>query len=196
MPPVIETKEIGISFDIGQGNFVNTEIVSGSLRLKKIAESATLEPIYEKEGHWISKVIDTVDKFREYDKIAVTKVQFTKDLYKIETRSSDNGVDFNPYIALSAGSNILSPKKRYIQIKITLYAGFLDESFTISDFNNPLDANKWEDNTYIETNGVLKLKRYYEFSMTEDTSWTDEGSLHRQTINKDKWRRIDKLGVE
>ena len=65
MSPVIETKEIGISFDIGQGSFVNTELVSGSLRLKKIAESATFEPIYEKEGHWVSKIIDTVDKFRD-----------------------------------------------------------------------------------------------------------------------------------
>lgn len=192
----VETKEIGISLGVDQGEYVNTEFINGSLRLKKTAETESLEPIYEKEGHWESKIIDTVDKFREYDKIAVTKTQFTTDLYKIETRTSDNGADFNPYIALSAGSSVLSPKKRYIQIKITLYAGYLGEKFTISDFNNPSDANKFEDNTYIETDGVLKLRRNYEFMMTEDTSWIDEGSLHRKLITKSDWKRIDKLGVE
>lgn len=192
----VETKEIGISIGIGQGNYVNTVFIEGSLKLKKASETESQQPIYEKEGYWESKVIDTVDKFREYDKIAVTKTQFTKDLYKIETRTSDNGVDFNEYISLSAGSAVLSPKKRYIQVKITLYAGYLGETFTISNFNSPSDASKFEDNTYIETDGVLKLRRNYEFMMTEDTSWIDEGSLHRKLITKSDWKRIDKLGVE
>lgn len=192
----VETKEIGISIGIGQGNYVNTEFIEGSLKLKKAAETETQQPIYEKEGYWESRVIDTVDKFREYDKIAVTKTQFTKDLYKIETRTSDNGIDFNSYIALSAGSAVLSPKKRYIQVKITLYAGYLGESFTISNFNTPSDVNKFQDNTYIETNGVLKLKREYELLMTEDVSWTNEGTLHRKLVNRNLWKRIDKIGVE
>lgn len=192
----VETKEIGISFDVGQGDFINTEIVDGSLRLKIAEESSNDEPIYEKEGYWESKVLDMVDKFREYDKLAVTKTQYTKDLYKIETRTSDDGDNFNEYIALSASSHILSPMKRYIQIRITLYAGLLSETIVLSEFDSPEDVNEWEDNTYIETDGALKLKREYQFEMEEDMSWSDEGSLHRKLVSRDEWRRIDRIGVE
>jgi hypothetical protein len=189
----IETKEIGISFDVGQGRFVNTEVLDGSLRLKKVGGSSDL---YEKTGYWESKVIDTVDKFREYDKIAVTKVQFTKDLYKIETRTSDDNVKFGDYIALSVGGNVLSPKKRYIQIKITLYAGLVDETTIISNFNSPTDKDLWEDNTFIETDGALKLKRNYQYNMTKDASWTEAGTLLRQPIQATKFKRIDTLNIE
>lgn len=194
--PTIETKEIGIPIGIGSGNHINTEFINGYLQLKVAGETENQEAAYEKEGYWESKVVDTVDKFREYDKIAVTKIQLTKDLYKIETRTSDDGVSFNEYISITASSHILSPKKRYIQIKITLYAGLLSEVIVLSDFNSLDDVNKWEDNTYIETDGVLKLKRDYQFEMIEDTSWSDEGSLHRKLIVRDEWKRIDKIGVE
>lgn len=192
---IIETREIGISFEVGQGEFVKTEFVDGSLRLKKVGETPDLEPVYEDEGYWQSNVIDTADKFREYDKIAIDKVQFTKDLYKVETRTSDDGVNFNPYVAITAGGNIVSPMKRYIQIKITLYAGFLQDAITVSSFNNRQDVTKWEDRTYIETDGVLKLKRNYKFNMSEDKSWTDDGHLLRKKIARSYWKKIDSLNI-
>lgn len=192
----VEMKEIGISIGIGQGNFVGTEFIDGTLRLKKTSETESLEPIYVSEGYWESKVIDMVDKFKEYDKIAVTKTQFTNDLYKIETRTSDDGSNFDPYLAISAGGNIISSTKRYIQVKITLYAGYLSEMFTISNFNSTSDVSMWNENKHIETDGTLKLKRKYDLKMNVDTSWNDTGFLLRRPITRSDWRKIDSLNIK
>lgn len=41
----------------------------------------------------------------------------------------------------------------------------------------------------------VQLKRDYNYDMTKDESWTEEGSLHRKGITRDEWTRIDKLNV-
>ncbi|MED4552856.1 hypothetical protein P9305_08990 [Lysinibacillus capsici] len=42
---------------------------------------------------------------------------------------------------------------------------------------------------------ALQLKRRYNFDMTQDSSWSDTGSLHRKNIARDEWLRIDRLEV-
>lgn len=41
----------------------------------------------------------------------------------------------------------------------------------------------------------MRLKREYEYDMALDSTWTEEGSLHRQKITRDEWLRIDKMNV-
>lgn len=41
----------------------------------------------------------------------------------------------------------------------------------------------------------LVLKKDFEFDMSLDTTWTDEGSLHRKEITREEWLRIDKMEV-
>lgn len=190
--PNIETKEIGISFGVDKGIYENTEIVGGVLKLKRLKNSDVL---YENIGYWESEVLDAVDKFRDYDKLAITKQQFTDDLYKVETRTSDNGVSFNDYIAITVGGSIISPKKRYIQIKITLYVGKVVENEVVSDFSSPTDASNW-DSEFINTEIGLQLKTNYSYEMAKDDSWTDEGTLFRQPIQNIKFKRINTLELE
>lgn len=189
----VETKEIGISFGVDKGKYVNTEYVDGKISLKKVTGS---DVNFEKEGYWQSDVIDIVGKFKEYDKIALTKTQFTKDLYLVETRTSDDGIIFDPYIALSVGGHILSTKRRYIQIKITFYAGELEENVVVDDFSTEASLDNWDSN-YISVNaGELKLKTNYSFAMTKDDTWVDEGALFRQPIQKSKFKQINTLNIE
>jgi len=192
----VEEKEIGIPLGVDEGEYYNTEYSNGALHLKKEGETSTGEALYVREGYWISEVIDTVGKFKDYDKIAVTKIQFTKDYYKIETRTSDNGINFDGYVALTAGGNIMSVMKRYIQVKITLYAGLIEDTVVISNFNNMTDVGEWDSSEYVETDGVLKLKRDYLFKMNRDNSWTNDGYLLRKKIVRSEWKKIDRLEVE
>lgn len=189
----VETKEIGISFGVDKGKYVNTEYINGSITLKKADGSST---DFEKEGYWQSDIIDIVGKFKEYDKIALTKTQFTKDLYLVETRTSDDGLIFDPYIALSVGGHILSTKRRYIQIKITFYAGELEENITVDDFATVASLDNWDSDYITVDAGTLKLKTDYAYSMTKDDTWVNEGTLFRQPVQKSKFEQINTLGIE
>lgn len=189
--PNIETKELGISLEVGKGTYYKTEFVNERLQLKKTSETT-----FEKEGYWESEVVDIVGKFKEYDKIALTKTQFTSDLYLVETRTSDDGVVFDDYIALSVGGHILSTKRRFIQIKITLYVGYVEENVLVDDFNTPLSKDKW-DSSFVEmSNGSMRLKENYSYEMVKDDTWTQEGTLFRQPIQKTRFKQINTLEIE
>lgn len=190
MPAVIETKEIGISLGVGKGTFYNVEFVSGKLQLEK--NNGT----YKKEGYWVSEVMDIEGKFREYDKLALSKKQFTKDYYKVETRTSDDGQNFNDYAAITAGGSIMSPKKRYIQVKITFYAGMIEEFVQLFEFNDSDEVNEWHENDYITTENGLRLKTDYQYDMTQDTSWNEDGTLLRQLVEVAKFKQINSLELE
>lgn len=41
----------------------------------------------------------------------------------------------------------------------------------------------------------IQLKRDYNFEMTQDSTWSETGSLHRKKITRDDWIRIDRLEV-
>jgi hypothetical protein len=194
--PSIETKEIGISIGIGSGTYNNTEFVAGNIQLSKIGENNLGEPVYQSQGSWVSDVLDLVDKFKEYDKVVLSKVQDGTANYAILTRTSDDKINFSEYVATTPEGKIQSDVKRYIQIRIDFFAGFVNETLLISDFNSPTDVNKWSNNEFIETDGALKLKRNYEYEMTQDDSWKGEGSLYRQVIQATKFKRIDSISVE
>src|SRR5690625_3674326 len=104
----IETKEIGIDMGIGIGTFVNTEYVNDAIQLKRKEGNINNKPIYEMERYWESEVVDLVDKFREYDNIALAKTQEVKDIYSIETRVSDDGINFEEYVATTPDSKVQS----------------------------------------------------------------------------------------
>lgn len=193
---VVETKEIGIDTGIGVGIYHNTEFVDGKIQLKKVSKTDTGKPVYEMNGYWESEVIDLVDKFKEYDRIALSKLQEITDVYSIMTRTSSDGITFDEYIATTPEGKIQSETKRYIQVKVNLFAGLSNESDLVSDFTSPSAIEDWENNKFIETDGVLKLKKEYQLEMNKDNTWADEGSLHRKLIKKENWKKIDSIGVE
>lgn len=186
-----ETKEIGIDTGIGIGTFYNTEYIDGFIQLIKKDSSST----YVMEGYWESEIIDLVDRFKEYDSVALDKMQQSKDVHSILTRVSDDGISFDNYVATTPEGKIQSEMKRFIQIKINFYAGLTDENILVSDFNSPEDINNLENNQFVEAKQGLKIKREYECQMNKDSNWNEEGSLHRKVIKKSEWKKIDSIGV-
>lgn len=192
----IETKEIGIDIGVGIGTFVNTEYVNGSIQLKQKIGQINNKPVYEVKGYWESEVIDLKDRFREYKNVALKKTQKTKDICSIETRVSDDGINFDDYIPTTHDGRIQSDTKRFIQVKINFFAGLTEEFNEIAKFDSDEKTNEWENNMYIDTSNGLRLKRNYEFVMNEDSTWSEEGFLYRKKIIKEHWKKIDSLGVE
>lgn len=190
-----ETKEIGIDIGIDRGVFDNTKIEDDSLILDyEVGDND--EKIYSKEGSWTSDIVDLVDKFKEYDKVVLSKEIPDGTNYAISVRVSDDGNNFGEYTATAPDGSFLLETKRYVQVKISLFAGF-EAKIVSYDFNSEEDVNQWEDNSYIETTGgSLKLKRNYTFNMSEDTAWSEEGKLHRKLIQRNQWKKIDSLEVE
>lgn len=43
---------------------------------------------------------------------------------------------------------------------------------------------------------ALQLKRDYNYDMTVDESWTEIGSLHRKSVTRNEWLKIDRLDVK
>lgn len=194
MAAVIETREIGIDTGIGLGTYHNTEYINGNIQLRQKEVNENGKPIYSMEGHWESDIVDLVDKFKEYDNVALAKTQQTKDIYSIETRVSDDGVIFSEYQATTPEGKVQSPMKRYIQVKLNFFAGLINQVYTTS-FNTEVEAGDWRNGEFVDTSSGLKLKKDYVLPMEKDATWIEAGSLHRKLIKKEDWKQINSIGV-
>lgn len=193
----IETKEIGVDVGVETGTYHNTEYVDGKIQLTHVGETVQHKPVYEIEGYWESEVIDLVDKFREYDKVVLSKVHEDIDVVAILTRVSDDGVNFDDYTATTPEGKVQSEMKRFIQVKLSFFAGMTNEGMFIDDFSDENSINNWEDNTFIEiSEGSLKLRKEYSFEMNKKETWEEEGSVHKITVNKDNWERIEEILIQ
>lgn len=125
---VIENKKIGIDITT-DGTFNNTKLVNGKITL---AERSFNPIMYFKEGTWTSKVIDIGDNFASYEKIVATIVNNGDSRVEFYTRTSSDGVVFEQWTKTSQDSSILSKKNRYIQLRMNLYAGDVEEVVEIT----------------------------------------------------------------
>ena len=192
----LENKEIGLPIDVS-GTHSNTQIdtTTGYLTLKQIDTDGSGRPVYVDKGTWISDVIDLQDKFADFGKIFTTSVTNGNSSIAVLTRVSDNGTVWSEWIAVAYDGTIQSDTKQFIQVRIDFFAGFVTDVFLVSEFNNVNDVNLLDNNIFIETSNGLRLKRNYEFNMTIDNSWSEEGSLYRKPITRSDWLKIDKLNV-
>jgi hypothetical protein len=189
--------DVGIPIDLSKGTFNNVEYANGKLQLAEKDENETLpngKKIYCEFGFWESEVIDLVDAFKDFDRIAVNMTNYTKDKITIYTRTSSNGFTWTSYVPINSDNTIASPIGRYIQIKVSFTAGMTDEVITVDDFNSG-DEVKFEQNDFVQFDGKLSLKKEYEYTMTKDNSWNEEGSLFRQMIPKSKLKKIDEISM-
>lgn len=186
---IIETKEIGLRIS-DSGTYENTEILDGKLVLKKVDELT-----YYEEGSWTSDVIDLTDNFAEFGKLFATYEDTNNATIAILTRTSSDGITFDEWVALGEDGSILSEKKQFIQVKVNLFAGYVNQEVVISEFNDINEKERFTPNEYINTENGLKLERNYIRDMNVDESWNDEGILHKLAINKDEWRTLDKLDI-
>lgn len=134
----LERKEIGLHIGVS-GTHKNTEIdkATGHLRLAQVDVDSLGKPIYAEQGSWTSNVIDLGDKFKDFEKVFSTNTNNIGSSFAVLTRVSDNGRDWSDWVAIAMDGAIQSDTKQYIQVRIDLFAGFVNDLFIISksDFN-------------------------------------------------------------
>lgn len=57
------------------------------------------------------------------------------------------------------------------------------------------DAADFIENENVSYDGTMHLKNIVSYSMEKDSSWAEEGSLHRKKISKSEWSKINKVSV-
>lgn len=159
MAEVIEQKPIGIPIGI-DGSFSNTEFKDGVLQIKQ----SSPDPLeYHPMGLWTSKITDIGDNFKEYGKIIVTSNNKNGSRVEISTRSSADGVNFSIWQRTADDGSIISPKNKFIQVRLALYAGA-----TISNIDITNDEYI-KDNQFIEST-VYQNSQYITPTLTSNTS--------------------------
>lgn len=183
MTEVIEQKPIGIPIGI-DGSFSNTEFKDGVLQIKE----SSLDPLeYYPMGLWTSKITDIGDNFKEYGKIIVTSTNKNGSRVEISTRSSADGISFSIWQRTTEDGSILSPKNKFIQVRLALYAGA-----TISNIDIANDEYT-ENNEFVE-NAVYQEGSYITPTLTSKTSSPLGFSFSSSSINAsyDSWHAFDK----
>jgi F5/8 type C domain len=112
----------------------------------------------------------------------------------VYTATSADGITFSNWQPVNSDGTITSPQGRYIKIKVELMAGGEIQEKLIYDFTENEDSN-FESNPYVQFNGSLSLKTLYIENMLVDTSFSEEGILLRKTIDKTKFKAIEKIEV-
>lgn len=183
-----EKKEIGLPIDIS-GTHRNTEVdkITGNLQLVQIDLDGQGNSIYADEGTWTSDVVNLGDKFQDFEKVFTTHVVNKSTSFAILTRVSDNGHDWSDWTAIAMDGTIQSDTKQYIQIKIDLFAGFVNDVFIIA-------KSDFEDNKFVEKFESI-AGEYIVPKLTSNTSSTN-GFAFSETeysTNYSAWYAFNKI---
>ncbi|MEK4427851.1 hypothetical protein MHB54_01180 [Paenibacillus sp. FSL M7-0802] len=183
--------EIGIPIDLTKGKYENTIYKDGKLQLVELQKSDTGKIVYASNGSWQSEIIYIADKIKAFEKVVKnTIVSGTTSTFKISTQSSIDGTEWSPYVEVGTDGSVQSPTNTYARIKIELFSSPTENLiFTVDDFND----NHY-DNAFLNTSqDYLEMKRSYILDYVKDSAWTEDGQLHRVTIDKSIWKKIDSL---
>lgn len=186
----VHTKEIGIGLGFEKGKHFNTEFLNGKLQLKEIGINSIGKTIYADNGYWVSDVINLVDNFMKYDHIALKKEQMATDKYLIKTQTSDDGVNFSDFTDTLPDGTIISLKKQFIRVKIELAAGFGEEELRVSDFDST-SSDKYANHDFLNINGKLLLKKTFDVTMNENSSWNEAGKVFTSRVNNGNFKKIN-----
>lgn len=161
----------------------NVEFVDGNLVLKHTPIThVSYTKDYVMTGTF-KKVYDLGDNFISMAAQAFLKNVSSNQVATIQYEQSEDGVTYDAPIEWSATTY---PNKRYIRVVITLTS---NDRKNIDYVTNP----ELESNEFIQDKKLIKSKSY---DMIKDSSWLNEGSLHRKKVSRDELLRIDKIEVK
>lgn len=188
------TEQIGISIDLSKGVFAGTELFNGKLRLALKGTDDVGNKIFAESGTWESQIIMIQDKIQAFSYIAKTAISSGNASYKIYTKSSHDNSVWTDWVEIDPTTfKINSPMGSYAKVKIELFGSSPeDATFMINEFD---DADKYNHEFMNYDNGVLELKKDYQYGMSKDNSWTESGTLMRKTILKSKFKKINSISI-
>lgn len=159
MAEVVEQKPIGIPIGT-DGTFSNTEFKNGAIQIK----ASSQEPLeYYPMGLWTSNIVNIGDSFKDFGKIILTVTNKNGSKVEISTRTSADGVSFSIWQKTTEDGSIMSPKNKFLQVRLTLYAGA-----TISKIDITNDEYI-ENNEFVES-VVYQNGKYITPTLTSNTS--------------------------
>ena len=191
----IEEKEIGLGLELGKGNFIDTELDNGVLKLKRPEDSTNT---YLSEGTWTSGVIDLQHKFKEFKKVALDKIVPPSSQVAIEVRTSTDNINFTEFIATAPDGSFLSSARRYVEVRLTLYAGYTEVDDIVDLTSEQEVKNKVEKPYYFETDSTgMKITKDPVIPMELDDEYTGEGYVYVAELEKDEFitETITKLDI-
>ena len=186
----METQDISFNLDFSTGIHNNTIFKNGKLQLQEVGVDSLGQIVYAESGYWISSSIQFADKFKEFKPFQSLVEQLGDSSYKISVSSSENNIIWTEFVETDVAGNILNSPSPYIKIRVDLAAEKGHSEYETRDFTEAIPSNQFVDST----NGII-IKRNYEYLMTKDNTWSDDGALHRKSITRSDWLRIDTLDV-
>jgi hypothetical protein len=147
-------------------------------------------PIFTKMGIAEYGPIDLGFYFHEIKYItAIKEIPQGTDI-KIYTSTSNDQVNYSDWSLIDENGNITSPQGRYIKIKVELIGKFVENKRTIYSFDQA-DRLNFLENDFVDFDGQLKLKTSYD--LTLEPMNIDNGKLYRINIEKNNFKKIQKI---
>lgn len=190
----VVTQDVGIIIDLTKGVHTNTvyDEDTNKIALKNTGTSYDEKKnIYATDGYWVSEIMDLVDKYTSLGNLALT-TELNGAEYTAYTRTSSDNITWDDYVKINSSGKMMSVPQRYIQIKIEIKGQDAEYQEPLHDFTVE-DIDKFEENEFINFSGNLELKQEYDYKVSKDDSWSDEGSLFRKKIRNTKFKRIDSI---
>ena len=186
--------------DLVNGIYTNTVNNKGKIELSVTSPSEATQITYSPTGTYESPVLDLGDNFKDIIKIdqvinipSVTTGQ-TAASVKLYTSTSSDNVTFSDWQPVNSDGTITSPSARYIKVKVELTGGAKILKKLIYDFAST-EASNFEANDKVIFDGNLKLKTIHTDNMISDSSFIEEGTLLRKTIDKNIFKTIEKIDI-
>lgn len=139
-------------------------------------------------------VVDLGHYFKEISTVSTMKNIPNGTEIKIHTSTSSDMAIFSEWSLVDGNGNITSPQARYIKVKIEFIGNSVESNIKLNDFTSD-EASKFEENEFIKFDNNLKLKVSYNTTANKDTSWTEDGSLYKYDIDKNKFKFIKAIEV-
>jgi hypothetical protein len=182
-------QEIGIPIDLSKGEFNGTIFKDGKLQLLENGVDDLGQVVYVANGYWISNIVNIQNKFHAFKNVVKNLVKEGDASCLVSVSTSENGTSWSPFVYTDENGSIVNEGvSKYAKVKIELFGSlnlsemFVDHSKYVSEFID------------YQNNGV-KIKHDYEYQMTKDNTWSEDGTLHRKLITRSDWAKIGRLQV-
>jgi len=149
---------------------------------------------YASSGVFESDIIDLSQYVRQIGSVTNVSTIPTETTANIYTSTSNDYVNFSDWSLVDVNGNITSPQRRYIKVKIELIGDNKIYNTIVNGFTEA-EKTQFEENSYIDFDGSLKLKTTYEEQLEKDLSWTYDGALFRKSIDVSNFKTIEKFKV-
>lgn len=182
-----------INANVESGLKTDVAFNNGQLQLS-ISGTVDASNMYSGYGVYETPVLDTTKFSKKLKSLNITSEIPNGTSIVVSTSTSNDGMNFESYVALNGDNTIASSNGQYIKIKVEFNSKLETVIRTLNDFVTG-ESSQFNQDSQIIFDGNMTLNNVYQSTMTKDSSFTDEGMLFKKSINKSNFNKIDKVEV-